>query len=104
MVRIKLSRLQLILLHDAHLWKEIRGCGPYSDLLREHCADFCQFFQRLIVKGSEKYTVKFTSLQARAFMQLWIDAELPEINGAYTIFEIIAEFDRHSKQPKKHYS
>ena len=95
---IKLTWQQLIYLHDAHLNKELPGTGPYYDLLREHCADFCQYFDRLISRGGKTYRVRFSSLQARAFMQLWVDQPLPENNSAYEILKLIAEFDQAKRK------
>lgn len=98
MKTVKLSFTQLVLLHDAHANKVQLGTGPYYELLQEHCADFCLLFDRLMEKGSLSCKVKFTSLQALAFMQLWIDQPLPANNGAYVILDMLGQFDKANKQ------
>lgn len=88
----------MILLHDSFLDKQISGTGPYYDLLREHRADFCAFFERYAMKGTFSCKVKFNSLQAKAFMLLWVDEPLPPHAGAYVIQELIAAFDKAAKE------
>jgi len=101
MIRINLTFKQLMLLNDAHIRKVVPGTDQHADLLREHCADFCMFFWRLIIRGSKKYRVRFTSLQARAFMQLWVNQELPLDPTGYLILELIGEFDQVNKSVKQ---
>lgn len=100
MITIKLTFHQLIYLHDAHEHKHFDASGPYYQLLRAHCIDFCDFYDRLIQKGAKNYRVKFSRLQAFTFMQLWLDQPLPQNNGAYVILEMIKQFDLAGKQIK----
>lgn len=96
-MKVKLTFKEVVLLHDAHLNKEFPGSGPYYELLREHAADFVAFFQKIIYRAAARPTVTFTALQARAFMQLWVDQPLPANAGAYVILEMLKIFDQANK-------
>ena len=100
MKKITLTFNQVVLLHDAFYTKELPCSGPYYDLLRAHCIDFCLFFQKLMERGCSSYRVKFTALQAVAFLQLWLHQELPLNNSSYLILELIAEFDQAHKNTR----
>lgn len=92
-VKVKLMFKDIVILHKAHAAKDQPGTGPYYDLLREHAADFALFFGKLMDKGNNTYTVKFTSLQALAFTQLWLDQPLPP-SGTYTILNVLKQLDQ----------
>ena len=98
MVTVTLEIDQLELLHTAHLEKDQSGTGPHHDLLQEHCNEFCEIFGLLIDKGVKKAKVRFSRLQALAFMQLWIGQELPRTPALITIQSIIEDIDQKSKQ------
>lgn len=94
MVRIWLTFREMVLLHDAMLNKQVIGTGPYYMLLQEHAADFMALFEKYIDRGVARARIKFTSLQAMAFMHLWIDQPLPANAGAYVIQDVIAQIHR----------
>lgn len=98
---IKLSFKQLILLHDAFINKHVPYAGPHYDLLREHVADLAAKLDKMIDRGSANYRLKFTSLQALAFMQLWVNEPLPQTGAEYLIQDIISILDKSSKRPKR---
>lgn len=99
MIKIRLTFDELVMLHDAFRNKKMDGSGPHFDLLLEHLAEFTAFFEKLIYRGQDRYRVSFSSLQCRAFMQLWLHQELPNY-AAWIINYLIATFDKASKQPK----
>ena len=98
---IRISFKDLVYLHDSFINRSIPYVGPHYDLLREHVADFAAMYDRMIDRGSATYRLKFTSLQAKAFMLIWVGAPLPGHRGAYIIQEMIAVIDKSSKQPKR---
>jgi hypothetical protein len=98
MISKKLTLSQVVWLYELHANKEINGTGDYIDLLREHRADFCLLFERLILRNGKSYRLKFTSLQALAFSKLWIDQEVPLNAAGYLVLEILGDLDHAHKQ------
>lgn len=96
MITLKLTNKQLEILHRVHLDRVILEKGPYYDLLREHCYDFADFFFKKSASGAKTRKIKFTSLQARAFMILWIGERLPA-ELAVPVLDMIRDLDKAHK-------
>lgn len=96
---LRLTYQEITDLYDAHAGKRIPFVGPHYDLLREHAADFVIFFAKMVRRGSDHYRLRFTGLQALAFMQLWLDQPLPPY-AAQLINQVLAWIDRQNKQAK----
>ena len=79
MVKIKLSLNEVQRLTEAHYSKYIPGEDRLSILLKEHTNDFKLLFLALTRKKiKSSYNVMFSSLQAQAFVFLWLEKPLPE--------------------------
>lgn len=105
MKKVRISLSDLAALQDAFIWKLQQfkhpqpGYTAYNYLLQEHCADFCRFLEQIGYRGSKYYNINFSSLQALAFNQLWINQPVP-IPSSTIILQLIAAFDQASKKPK----
>jgi len=111
MITIKLTFKEVELLLMAFIdWQYI---NPYhyeyykfddqrAELLNELQYEFCIFLEKYRVKDKKSYNIKFSSLQALAFIQMWQDRELPVRPETVVILELMAIFDKASKEPKKY--
>lgn len=97
MIPITLTYEDVVNLYDAHAGKQIPFIGPHYDLLREHAADFVIVFAKMIRRQGIRYRLRFTSLQARSFMQLWLNEPLPP-HAALLINQVLAHLDKQNKQ------
>lgn len=104
MITITLTYNQLVLLRDAFATPVVLGWDVCSqcnkDFLLEHAADFVIVFNKKIKQSRKKYLIKFSSLQAFAFIKIWKNREMPLDNTAALILEMIGcidEANQHSK-------
>ena len=110
MIKIKLTQEQLRALvcafvgWDANWDQRLPGKGydfEHAKLLLEFQYDFTFYFAKYRNRNSKITTVKFSSLQAIAFMQMWVDQALtPFPEEQAVIGMIIGILDKASKQPK----
>lgn len=103
MIRIELSRPWLLVAYRLLFeWRPLNHVRDHADLLVEHRHETLNYFAQKLQHDKGSYTIKFTSLQALSFFQMWINHPVPSDDlGAVVISYILDQINRQHENNKR---
>lgn len=91
--KIRAEHTDIIHLYQAHkhvpFEKDISMDATITTLLMAHKHAFAERFERMLYKQQRRYTISFTLPEYVAFLKLWIDRPIPDVQQGLVINQVI---------------